>query len=134
MYPINVSFENIYHWEDEHPEEIIGIFSDSGIITTHYPAKPCPLNDLNYCADKASFAVTFDDLRLSFYKGLEEEVLGQLIWRCPVRWNINNPGTADKNLRLPSTGSLPTRIQTMTLRKNEEGDDAVLTVEKLFSQ
>ena len=85
-------------------------------------------------AEKIQRRTLLDDLRLSFYKGLEEEVLGQLIWKCPVRWNIDNPGTADKNLHLPAAGSLPTRIQTMTLRKNEEGGDVVLTVEKLFPQ
>ena len=132
MYPINVSFENIYHWEDEHPEEISGIFSAPGIITTHFPAKPYLLNDLNYCADKAYFAADFDESVLNSYAEKGKEVLGKLIWKCPVRWNINNPGTAGENLRLPATGSLPTRIQTMTLRKNEEGGDTVLTVEKIF--
>ena len=134
VYPINVSFKGVYHWEDEYPEEVSGIFSGRGINIEHTPAKPCQLNEMNCCSDKAFFAADFNEKAFNSYMMKQENILGQLIWRCPVRWNINNPGTAGENLLLPATGSLPTRIQTTTLRKNEEGDDAVLTVEKLFSR
>ena len=134
VYPLNVSFSGIYHWEDDYPETKSGIFNSEGLNTAHNPSAPYQLNNLHACADKVFFTATFNESVLGFYLTSESDVLGELIWTCPVRWNVDNPGTAEKNSLLPATGSLPSRIQTTTLKKNEAKDDAVLSVEKVFPE
>lgn len=131
--PKNVSFCGIHHWEDDSAETKSGVFELlPSEQTEHIPSAPYQINDYNACVDRAYYAVSFSNEEILSAAEDENGHIGVLVWPCPVRWSIDIPvGSGEKkNSELAADGSLPTRMQTVTLDRN--GIEISVKVEKAF--
>lgn len=134
VFPSNVSFCGIYHWENDFPEEKSGLFlllPESA--TKHTPSAPSQLNNLNACSDKASYAVSFEENVIFQAEESQAGDVGVLTWICPIRWSFDCPsGIGEKkNSELESDGVLPARIQKATLKRTPDKKALIVTVSKI---
>ncbi len=132
--PTDVSFSGLYHWEDNYPEEKTGLFNElppNDVV--HKPAVPYALNDYNACADKAYYAVYFQEEKIINASVDNDGHVGTLIWQCPVRWSFDAQTGDVKNSERLSDGTLPARIQKTILDRNPNDTSLVVTITKEFS-
>lgn len=158
LYPFDVSFSGIYIWEIGDFGTLTGIFADRECIptieSTHMPGNPIKVNDINETADITSLELTESmyEITRNYYLANKDSlisedvyvndtpalqtVLGKLIWDCPLRWSLSDPGTDNrpveqcvtenvvKNQILAFDGIICPRRQEMTLHYTTYSSDA----------
>ena len=147
VYPMDVSFEGLAIYEVGCAGRATGIFSEkhSPLDVSHFPSGQSLIRCGNYWGDVAAWGEGF-----TYEEVLDIEEsdghIGTLIWDCPVRWQFKaserdrrtkeeclNSGI-HKNEQLSYDGILPTRVQTMRIKRDSETETLSVLVEKIFPQ
>lgn len=147
VYPMNVSFEGLLFYEIGCAGKATGTFKEmhAAVEIAHWPPVNKRLNSGNYWGDVAGWG---ENCRYDEVQDIEEVdgYIGTLIWDCPVCWQFprgeRDGRTAQacveegvyKNATLTADGHLPTRVQTMRIKRNSENKTLSVFVDKIFPQ
>lgn len=148
VHPMDVSFEALKFYEIRCAGNSSGIFAKkhSAVDVAHYPSGQLPLRRGNYWGDAAAWGESHSREEVEDIDEDENGYIGTLIWDCPVRWQFKELGRdrrdkyecansgVYKNALLPADGALPTRIQTMRIKRNSSEKTLSVFVEKVFPQ